>query len=224
MSTSAPPIEQRPTSAEFTLVEVLLAAGILLLVFTIAGTVLFSVQQTWTRSQERSEKLRRLITVDRIVNSAFPNIIPFEWRDERLRTRNIFFGRADRLIFATTHRVNITEEGALRFIKLHLDGENLVASYRNTPILFWDESVNTTDDEVIATGVQSLSFVYADFDANRSLIWESDWDEEQRRNIPVAIQMTISWEDGTSSSWLRRTAGSAKREQFGRRIQDRARQ
>ncbi len=213
-----------PRLSGFTLIEMLIAAAILVLVFTIAGTVLFSVQQTWMKSQQRSDRLKRLITVDRVVNSSFPNIIPFEWRDEQLRTRNIFLGRADHVIFATTHRVNIPQEGALRFIKLYLDGENLVASYRNTPILFWNESVNTTNDEIIASDVQSISFMYADFDANRTLIWENNWDEETRRNIPVAIQMKISWKDDTTTSWMRRTAGAAKREHFGRRINDRARQ
>lgn len=211
-------------TACFTLVEMLLAVGILLLVFTIAGTVLFTVQQSWIKSRERNEQLKKYLTVDRVVNSAFPNIVPFEWRDNMLRMRNVFFGRRDRVIFATTHRPDMHEQGALRFISISLENDEIVVLYRSTPILFWDESAGETTKEVIARGVKSLSFQYADLDPERRLIWETDWNEEERRNIPVAIQMTVTWEDESKTSWLRRTAGSAKRENLGRRIQDRVRQ
>ena len=206
----------------FTLIEMILAVGILMLVFMAAGTCLMSIQQTWVKNQQRCEQLKKLIIIDKIVNANFPNIIPFEWRDEKLKKQSIFLGDGDRVIFATSHRVNIMKEGAIRFVSIFLDGDQLIVAYRNTPILFWDEELTPTTDEVVAEGVSNISFAYADIDREKKLIWDKDWDEEKRKNLPLAIQMTITWKDGTETSWLRRTAGSGKNSNFGRRYYDRA--
>jgi len=81
-----------------------------------------------------------------------------------------------------------------------------------------------TKDEIIAENIAGLTFTYADMDRERALIWDEDWDEDERKNIPMAIQMTIEWQDGTKTSWLKRTAGAGKRTNFGRRYSDRATQ
>lgn len=207
---------------QFTLIEMILAVAILMLVFVAAGTCLMSVQQTWVRSQQRSERLKKLIIIDKIVEANFPNIVPFEWRDDKLKKRNIFYGDDNKVIFAVAHRVNDMHEGGLRFISIFRDSnDQLIIAFRNTPILFWDEGLTPTKDEIIAEDIESLRFTYADMDRERNLIWEEDWDEEERKNIPMAIQMTIEWRDGTKHSWLKRTAGSGKRENYGKRDYDR---
>ena len=205
----------------FTLIEMILAVSILMLVFLAAGTGLMIVQQTWIKSQNRSDQLKRLILIDKIVNANFTNIIPFEWRDEQLSRKEIFLGNPEKVIFATTHPVNIARAGAIRFVAIYVENNCLVVSYSNTPLLNWDENVTPQSREIISEGVSKVEFLYADFDNEKKLIWENDWDEEKRRNIPLAIQMTVNWEDGARISWLKRTAGAGKREYFGRRYNDR---
>lgn len=205
----------------FTLIEMIVAVGIMMLVFTAAGTCLMSVQQTWQKTQERNESFKKLMTIDKIVNANFPNIIPFEWKDDQLRKRNIFLGDSDKVVFATFHRVNIMKEGSIRFVTIFVKDDKLIVGYRNTPILFWNEAFTPAIEEEVASGVDKVSFLYADFDREKRLIWDEDWDEEVRRNLPLAIQMTIYWKNGEQTSWLRRTAGSGKRENFGRRYYDR---
>lgn len=207
----------------FTLIEMVIAVSILMLVFLVAGTGLMIVQQTWVKSQKRSDRLKKVILIDKIVNANFANIIPFQWKDEQFKKREIFLGDPSQVIFATTHRVNIIKEGALRFISIYLDGDRLVVDYSNTPLLHWDENNSVVEQEVIAEGINGLSFMYADFDSEGQLIWESDWNEEERKNIPVAIQMTITWDDDSEISWLKRTAGAGKNETYGRRYNDRTR-
>jgi type II secretory pathway component PulJ len=205
----------------FTLIEVVLAVSIMMMVFLVAGTGLMIVQQTWVKSQNRSARLKELILVDKIVNSTFTNIIPFEWKDDQLKKREIFLGDPNKVTFATTHRLNIIQEGSIRFVSIYIEDSALIASYSNTPILPWDDQATPQISEIIAEGVANVEFQYADFDSKRVLIWDSDWDEEKRRNIPLAIQMTVTWEDQTQTSWLKRTAGAGKRENFGRRYKDR---
>jgi len=205
----------------FTLIEVVLAVSILMMVFLVAGTGLMIVQQTWVKSQKQSARLKQLILVDKVVNANFTNIIPFEWKNEQLKKREIFLGDHNKIIFATTHRLNIIKEGSIRFVSIYVDDSALIATYSNTPLLYWDDQVTPQISEIIAEGVSNVEFQYADFDAKRVLIWESDWNEEERRNIPLAIQMTVTWEDQTQTSWLKRTAGAGKRENFGRRYSDR---
>jgi type II secretory pathway component PulJ len=204
----------------FTLIEVLVAVAIMVLLFVAAGSTLVSVQRTWIKVQNKNNALKTLISVDKIVNSSFPNIVPFEWKDEDLHKRSTFLGDHDRISFATLHRINVIKDGGIRFITIFREGDKLIVGYRDTPQLYWDEL--PMNEEVIAEGVQDLTFIYADVDRERQLIWEDDWDEEERKNIPMAVQMTIQWEDGSETSWLRRTAGSGIRSNFGRRFYDRA--
>ena len=206
----------------FTLIEVLVAVAIMLFLFVAAGSSLVSVQRTWVKVQNKNNELKNLISIDKIINSNFPNIIPFEWKDEDLNKRSTFLGDHDKLSFATMHRVNVIKDGGIRFITIFKEGDKLIVGYRDTPQLYWDEL--PMNEEVLAEGVQNLRFVYADVDRDRKLIWEDDWDEDERKNIPMAIQMTIEWEDGSETTWLRRTAASGLRSNFGRRFYDRTTQ
>lgn len=206
----------------FTLIEIIVAVGIMLLVFLAAGTCLMSVQQTWLRTQQRSEKLKKILIIDKVVNANFPNMVFFEWKDDKLRKQSIFLGDSNKIIFATTHRINIVKEGGIRFVTIYQQDDKLIVGYRNTPILYWDEALTPAKEEVIAEGVENVSFLYADADRERKIIWDEDWDEELRKNLPLAVQMTIKWENGDVTSWLRRTAGSSKRSNIGRRYYDRA--
>ena len=206
----------------FTLLEVIVAVSIMLLVFIAAGTSLFSVQRTWMKVQQKNLQLKTLISIDKIVNANFPNIVPFDWKDDDLTKKSTFLGDHDRISFAALHRVNVIKDGGIRFISIFQDDDKLVVGYRDTPQLYWDELPMT--EEVIADGIESVEFQYADVDRDRNLIWEDDWDEDERKNIPMAVMMTITWQDGKEECWLRRTAASGLRSNFGRRFYDRATQ
>ncbi|NOY75334.1 MAG: prepilin-type N-terminal cleavage/methylation domain-containing protein [Kiritimatiellaeota bacterium] len=208
-------------TAGFTLVEILLAVAILALVLVVAGTGLAAVRRSWEKCRSNSERLTRLILIDKVVESNFRNIIPFEWRDENRKKREVFLGDPDRVIFASAHAVNTVAEGGVRFMVLRLDGGRLLAEYGDTPILYWDSKTVPKRVEVLTRDVTELKFTYADFDSDGNLIWDSDWDEKERRNIPVALQMVITWKDGRVARWLRRTAGAGNDESYGRRSNER---
>jgi len=58
-----------------------------------------------------------------------------------------------------------------------------------------------------------VSFMYAYLD-NNELAWGNVWGEEQGTKIPLAIQMSVEWENGRVETWLRRTAGNGFKEKL----------
>ena len=71
--------------------------------------------------------------------------------------------------------------------------------------------------------MESISFLYADFSSDVSdewkdrLFWRDSWETEdsERKDIPLAIQIRVKWQDGREESWLRRTMGNSYRERYG---------
>ena len=93
----------------FTLMEIVVAIALIMIVFVTAGTALSGVQQSWTKVSLHSDRLMKLIMIDKVVNANFRNIIPYKWKDQDLKIRQVFFGDKDRILFASTHRVNDTQ-------------------------------------------------------------------------------------------------------------------
>ena len=139
--------------AGFTLFEVVLAVAIFATVSLLVGTTLFAMQRSWKKIKKQSALLKTYQAIDRIVDYAFRNAVPFKWRDDKLKDAQIFKGDSDELILAYLHRVGNPELGGIRFIKFFVKNENLIVLYRNTPILYWADNdlESTCKKEIIAT-------------------------------------------------------------------------
>jgi len=198
----------------FTLLEVIIASGILAMVFLIASTGLLVVNKTWTKSMARSEKLKNLLLIDRVVDSNFRHVVPFEWKRDNFRKQQIFLGDRDRFTAAVKHRITHPEAGAFRFLSIYVEESKLVAEYRQRPTLFWNDQAQDKSREIIGKDIDTISFLYARM-GKKGIEWVDDWDEKKEESSPLAIQMTVNWEDGESEIWLRRTAASSLRENYG---------
>ena len=199
----------------FTLMEIVVAVALIMIVFLTAGMALSGVQRSWIRVSQHSDRLMTLIMIDKVVNANFRNIIPYTWKDEDLKVRQVFLGDKDRIVFASTHRVNDTKEGGIRFLSIFVEQGQLIALYNKTPLLHWD--MTDGESEVLAENVQSVEFSYGDLNRDREVEWLDDWDEDKEKFIPMAINMKVNWDDGTSDVWLRRTAAASKRSNWGRK-------
>ena len=208
----------KKTKSPFTLVEVIIALGIFAVVSLLIATTLFTMQRSWSRIKKQTKSLKAYQTIDRVVDYAFRNAIPFKWQDKNLKNSLVFKGDSNEVILAYLHRVTNIKKGGIRFIKLVLENDNLVAYYRHTPVLYWlkEDSASTCQKEVIAHDVENLSFLYAERDEN-GITWSTDWNEAIEKNIPLGIQMTIKFKDGRKVSWLRRTAGNSFETEYGKR-------
>ena len=103
-------------------------------------------------------------------------------------------------------------------MEIFLEDDKIIAVYKKTPMLFRDENTMDGEKEVLAENVESIEFSYADLNRDREVEWFDTWDPETEPSIPMAIQIKITWQDGTSDAWLRRTAGASKRSNIGRKI------
>jgi prepilin-type N-terminal cleavage/methylation domain-containing protein len=204
----------------FTLLEMLLAIALLSVVMLIAGTSIYTVQRGWSRISANSIELKRLQMVDRIADSAFRNAVPFTWKDINNQTVYCFRGEPDNLLLTYLHRIGANDDhGGVRFIRLYLQDDKLIAEYRKTPLLPDEPGDHEhTSSEVISENVKRIEFTYIDADAiTGELEYDNIWDMEEKRNIPLAIQLKIEWNDASTEVWLRRTAGNSASSSYGKR-------
>jgi len=127
----------------------------------------------------------------------------------------VFAGELERVRIACLHHVTAMEEGGLRFATLEVRDGQLTASYQARPFLVADATGATAGTSVLAANVATIAFQYADWDAEQGVVWLESWDPE-RQDLPLAILLQVSWQDGREESWLRRTAASGWRERFGK--------
>ncbi len=206
----------------FTLLEMILAVTIFSMIMLTVAMTLYTVQRSWQKISNHSNELKRYQMIDRLVDVAFRNAIPFPWTNDDNETTYCFKGESDSLLLTYLHRIGQNDsEGGIRFLRLYIESGNLIAEYRKTPIL--PDSKNDNDyksKEVIAVNVRELEFTYVDFDSDsddNSLEYSKEWDVDDEYNIPIAIQMKVTWNNGESEVWLRRTAGNSIVSTYGQR-------
>lgn len=196
------------THHHFTLLELSIATGILAVVMAVACMAVHGAQQTWRKVSEQDERLRQYQMIDRIAETAFRNAIPFHWRTRSNQEVLCFDGKSDSVMLPYLHRIGSRELGAIRFLRLYVKDYRLYAEYRHTPIMPMDSDNDENFElEVLAENVKTIKFCYADYDNNK-LVWYDLWDNDQRRNLPVALQMEVEFYNGAKQVWLRRTAGN----------------
>jgi len=199
----------------FTLIELVAAAAIMAMIAVTIGLVLTTVYRSWRHADIVHNRLSEKLRIDAIVDTAFKNAVPFNWKTPDLKNTLIFIGGSNYLMLTCLHRVTPGENAGIRFLKLYREDDKLIAAYQITPILSWDEAPgDSLRTEVIAGGIASISFLYADLDKmNGSVQLLSQWDDS-KDYIPQGIQLTIEWKNGEKESWFRRTAGNGYLQSF----------
>ena len=205
----------------FTLMELVAAAGIML---AVAGIIAFASRSFFRAlaSAERvSAQLQVYLNIDQVMDGCFRNMIPFNWETSDVNddTFQVFMGERDYIHFTTLRRSYDDIGGNLFFVRVYVDDktDELVAEYSKFPRLPWyddDEDEMPYDREVLATNVDRISFLYAGAQDN-AVVWLEEWDREDYDFIPLAVQMTVEWKDGTEEYWLRRTAASGGNSVYG---------
>lgn len=208
----------------FTLVEMVVAMAVMLMVAMIIGSAGKIFHDGYNRAVRATNRLREYTAIDRLWDGAVRNAVPFEWTDDEGESRFVFEGEPDTLMFTALRRADGDTPGALIFIRLRLEEEELVAYYSYYPRPPWDDEYDEDPDafsrEVIAANIANISFQYAEEgDSDEAEIeWFDTWDEDEHNAIPLAIRMTVEWKDGRKEYWLRRTAGNSLHGTFGKRL------
>ena len=212
--------KRRTRRSFFTLMELVAAAGIML---AIAGIIAFASRSFFralASSERISNQLQIYLNIDQVMDGCFRNMIPFNWEtDENDDTFQVFAGEPDYIHFTTLRRSYDDAGGCLFFVRIYVDDktDELVAEYSKFPRLPWledDDTLMPYDREVLAENVDEIEFMYAGNEQD-AVIWLDEWDREEYDFIPLAVQMTVKWKDGTEEQWLRRTAASGGNSVYG---------
>ena len=199
--------------------ELVAAAGIML---SVAGIIAFASRSFFRAlaSAERvSAQLQVYLNIDQLMDGCFRNMIPFNWEttDVNDDTFQVFDGLVDSIHFTTLRRSYDDNSGNLFFVRVYVEDDELIAEYSKFPRLPWyddDDDLMPYDREVLATDVDEISFMYAGAE-DSTIVWLDEWDREEYDFIPLAVQMTVKWKDGTEECWLRRTAASGGNSVYG---------
>jgi hypothetical protein len=211
--------KHRTRRSFFTLMELVAAAGIMM---AIAGIIAFASRSFFralASSERVSAQLQVYLNIDQVMDGCFRNMIPFTWEttDENDDTFQVFLGEVDYIHFTTLRRSYDDLGGNLFFVRVYVDEDELVAEYSKFPRLPWyedDDDLMPYDREVLATNVERISFLYAGAQDD-TVVWLEEWDRDNYDFIPLAVQMTVEWKDGTEECWLRRTAASGGNSVYG---------
>jgi hypothetical protein len=210
----------------FTLVELVAAMAIMIFVALIIGTASAAFYNAWRRSVRVTDRLKVRQNIDRIMDTCVRNMIPFSWKNEDDEEQVVFMGSREEIFFTARRRAAEGDNSAYLFIRLKLnEKQQLVAEYHTLPRFPWqEEGTYEMKREVLADNIMSISFLYASLN-DEEIIWDEDWEEydpEAAQDdqtdillIPLAVQMTVEWQDGTKEVWLRRTAAVSRYSRFG---------
>ena len=211
----------RARRSNFTLMELVAAAGIMLAVAGIIAFASRSFYRALASAERVSAQLQVYLNIDQVMDGCFRNMIPFNWETDDVNddTFQVFMGESDWIHFTTLRRSYDDIGGNLFFVRVYVDDktDELVAEYSKFPRLPWyddDDDLMPYDREVLATDVDRITFLYAGAQDN-TVIWLEEWDREDYDFIPLAVQMTVEWKNGTEECWLRRTAASGGNSVYG---------
>lgn len=207
----------RARARRFTLLELLVAFAILVLLLGVLFAGANAVTSSWTRLRAEQERFAEVMALDRTLDGILSSAVPFNWTDRDGETVPIFVGEHDGVHLAYLHRLNDMTDGAIRFVTLEAGDGYFRAFYTERP-RFVDDLEQEIRVSVLAEGVDRVVFRYADWaEDDEDLQWVEQWDPDgERKEIPLAIMLTLYWLDGREETWLRRTAGSGRNERLGR--------
>lgn len=214
------PTAPRGARRRFTLLEVIIAVTLLLLIVVALVGFGREMARSWEKLRGEHARFRSLLVLDRALDGLLSNAVPFTWPNEDGEAVPFFVGEAEYLRLVTLHPVTQADEGALRFAEVFVHNGLLQVSYTVRPYRELQADSREVRTTVLATGVDRVEFSYADWSGDESgdwgnrLLWVDEWDVE-RKELPLAVMVTVWWDDGRVESWLRRLA-SGYRERWGK--------
>ena len=197
----------------FTLIEMVSATAIMLMVagiIAVCGSIFYN---GYMQSQKLANAMARHSAIDRFTERYFRNAVPFRWpntTETDSPEQLTFKGERDELYLCALNRAYPDSAGAFMFVRLYLDGNELKCDYSPYPLLPWsDDGEVEYATEVLSDGVSELAFRYVTIEDDEIELLEY-WDEDTYPDaIPLAIQLELTFTNGGTQRWLKRTAGSS---------------
>ena len=203
----------------FTLLEILIALALFVGLAVTCSSIILSMTSSMESQQARSKHVDSLVMLDRTLKKMLTHMVKFTWRDEDNQKVPHFMGLQDRIRFVHLNKVNDVNDGGLRFVELAVDEEGrLMANYQTRPFRNGIDINDNAYSSVLSENVSSIVFRYASVEegetSSETLDWLDEW-EEDREDIPLAVLVSVTWQNGDAESFLWRTAGNSYFERWG---------
>lgn len=184
----------RPTG--FTLLELLLALGIVALLLVILSAGLRVGLTAWQRGEERTAKLDRarslLVLLEHGLAGAFPYRVTTE---TSLEPRILFDGRPDRLTFATlSPPLPMGPTTAFSAVRLGADDGGLTLRQQVLPNRI---VLDQLDPMLVDTHTAAVRFRYLGLEPES---WQDAWDITKEETLPRAVEITLVSGAGTRAT------------------------
>ena len=204
---------------KFTLIEILLAIMISSIITVTLSTVIFNVTKSYMVAKKKSIQLKEYCHIDRLLDNVFKNAVPFSWTNRKTsksfnNQKPYFIGQKKYLRLASKQPIYNKSDTGFVFTEFGIMDDSLLVKHKSTPFMemhdFNSEHKKDGKIEVISKNVDNISFLYGKILKNGTLIFVEEYDIEENKILPAAIQITIKWRDGREKSWLRRLAGKSR--------------
>jgi general secretion pathway protein J len=190
----------RPWTAKaegFTLLEVLLALGIVAVLMVIVTGGMRVGLAAWQRGEERTAQLDRarslVVVLDRALEGAFPYRAAAETETE---PRVLFDGQPDRIVFATlAPPLQVGAPTAFSAVMLAADATGLTMRQQSLPN---ELALERLAPILVDRQTTAVRFRYLGQEPDA---WQESWDMRKQEALPRAVEITLRGGAG-----LRRTA------------------
>ena len=194
-----------------------LAVSILAALMALASGALYSFIKTWNLQQEEADNLRYFYAMERVADKVIRNMIPIHHLNDQDERKAAFLG--DPQLMITAYRQDYQKtKNPIAYAAIGLRDDKLWIQYRNSPVLYFKEDPlpQSLNEELLCPNVADFSILYAEYE-NGELVWQKDWDEDERDVLPLAVAWIVTLKNGDVVKFIRRTAGVSYYSSFGRR-------
>jgi general secretion pathway protein J len=180
----------------FTLLELLLALGIVSLLLVIVSGGLRVGLTAWQRGEERTAKLDRarslVVLIEHALAGAFPYRVTTETQQE---PRILFDGRPDRLTFATlSPPLPMGPTTAFSAVSLSADDGGLALRQQVLPNRI---VLDRLDPMLVDPQTTAVRFRYLGLEPES---WQEAWDITKEETLPRAVEVTLVTGAGARST------------------------
>ncbi len=177
----------RARATGFTLLELLLALGIVALLLVIVSGGLRVGLTAWQRGEERTAKLDRarglVVLLEHALAGAFPYRVTTETEQE---LRILFEGRPDRLTFATlSPPLPMGPTTAFSAVRLTVDEGGLALRQQVLPNRI---VLDRLDPMLVDAHTTAVRFRYLGLEPES---WQDAWDITKEETLPRAVEITL---------------------------------
>lgn len=192
------PKSRIPNPNGFTLLELLIALTILSMLMTVVFGGLHMGIRAWEKGEDNAENNQELRIVLDLISQQIKSIYPYVFREgeEEVEEFLAFTGNSDSIRFISTLGATSSDAAGLSFVSYFVDTSKELMLYEKRIFKkeMFQEELDKENSVVLISRISEFSLKYQDDERD----WFDGWDVNERKSLPEAIKLTLTYEGGPS--------------------------